>query len=165
MIRLDSPGPVIFRQVRIGQDLVGTEIVEKQVVSIIMREIRGETEIGEKWIILDLCLLCTSFEPCTTILPKRFPELFDFEGHEENTSGLYLAKQKDSRVTRIGRFLRRTSLDELPNLINIVLGHMVLVGPRPEIVAVVKYYKEWEKLKFKVKPVSREWLRSAAGVF
>jgi len=59
---------------------------------------------------------------------------------------------KDPRVTRFGRLLRRTSLDEWPQLLNILRGEMSLVGPRPELAAIVAEYKEWQKLRLEVKP-------------
>ncbi len=60
--------------------------------------------------------------------------------------------QNDPRVTRAGRFLRRTSLDELPQLINVLGGEMSLVGPRPEEEAVVALYDERQRIRLKVKP-------------
>ena len=59
---------------------------------------------------------------------------------------------KDPRVTRFGRLLRRISLDEWPQLWNILRGEMSLVGPRPELAAIVAEYKEWQKLRLEVKP-------------
>jgi len=61
-------------------------------------------------------------------------------------------KRNDLRVTRVGRFLRRHSLDELPQLINILKGEMSFVGPRPEMYFIVKKYNAWEKRRLSVKP-------------
>jgi exopolysaccharide biosynthesis polyprenyl glycosylphosphotransferase len=58
----------------------------------------------------------------------------------------------DPRVTRFGRFLRRSSLDEWPQLLNILRGEMSLVGPRPELPVIVANYREWQKLRLEVKP-------------
>lgn len=63
-----------------------------------------------------------------------------------------LTIHKDSRVTPIGRILRFTKLDELPNLINVIKGEMSLIGPRPEAPNYVKYYTETQKQVLLVKP-------------
>jgi lipopolysaccharide/colanic/teichoic acid biosynthesis glycosyltransferase len=55
-------------------------------------------------------------------------------------------------VTRIGRFLRRYSFDEFPQLINVLLGQMSMVGPRPEMPFLVEQYEEWQKRRLDVKP-------------
>jgi len=60
--------------------------------------------------------------------------------------------KNDPRVTRVGRILRRTSLDELPQLINVLKGEMSLVGPRPEETRVVALYNDWHRLRLAVKP-------------
>jgi lipopolysaccharide/colanic/teichoic acid biosynthesis glycosyltransferase len=67
-----------------------------------------------------------------------------------NGEELYLLD--DPRVTRVGRFLRRTSLDEIPNLMNVLIGQMSLVGPRPPIRYEVEQYDDWALRRLEVKP-------------
>jgi exopolysaccharide biosynthesis polyprenyl glycosylphosphotransferase len=65
--------------------------------------------------------------------------------------------KNDPRVTRTGRFLRRLSLDELPQLFNVVLGTMSLVGPRPELLHLVEKYQPWQRKRFAVPPGITGW--------
>ena len=58
----------------------------------------------------------------------------------------------DPRVTRLGRFLRKSSLDELPQLFNVLRGEMSLVGPRPPIAYEVEYYQDWHRQRLEAKP-------------
>lgn len=69
-----------------------------------------------------------------------------------DTLGGSLTTYRDTRITSIGRFLRWTKLDELPNLINVIKGEMSLIGPRPEAPNYVKYYTEIQKQVLQVKP-------------
>lgn len=65
--------------------------------------------------------------------------------------------EDDPRITRCGRFLRRTSLDELPQLINVLLGHMSLVGPRPDVLPQVANYTAEDRKRLAVKPGITGW--------
>ena len=69
-----------------------------------------------------------------------------------DTLGGSLTTYRDERITSIGRFLRWTKLDELPNLINVIKGEMSLIGPRPEAPDYVKHYTQAQKRVLRVKP-------------
>jgi exopolysaccharide biosynthesis polyprenyl glycosylphosphotransferase len=88
------------------------------------------------------------FRTMITDAEQRLPELIDLSTLNEPAFKI----PNDPRVTRIGRLLRRTSLDELPQLINVVRGDMSLVGPRPEEEAVVALYDERQRARLAVKP-------------
>jgi lipopolysaccharide/colanic/teichoic acid biosynthesis glycosyltransferase len=107
-VKLDSPGPALFRQQRVGRD-------------------------GRRFTFW-------KFRGMFVDARERFPELYDYSYSQEEIQDLRFHPDLDPRVTRVGRFVRRTSLDELPNLINVVLGDMSLVGPRPEIPEMMPYY-------------------------
>jgi len=81
---------------------------------------------------------------------QRFPELYDYS--VEKGLDFYFHFADDPRVTRVGRFTRRTSIDELPNLWNVVVGDMSLVGPRPEIPDVLELYGDYRAEYLSVKP-------------
>jgi len=70
----------------------------------------------------------------------------------EGEEGRVFKLQNDPRVTSIGRFLRKTSLDELPQFINVLRGEMTIVGPRPPLAYELAHYKEWHRGRLTVKP-------------
>lgn len=66
--------------------------------------------------------------------------------------GPIFKNRRDPRITRVGRFLRATSIDEMPQLFNVLLGHMSLVGPRPPLAHEVAKYEPWQRRRLAVKP-------------
>ena len=116
-VRLDSPGPVLFRQVRIGQG-------------------------GREFVML-------KFRSMVVDAEARREELL---ARNQNADGLLFKVTDDPRVTRVGRLLRRFSLDELPQLFNVVSGGMSLVGPRPPLPAEVARYDSSVSRRLLVKP-------------
>jgi lipopolysaccharide/colanic/teichoic acid biosynthesis glycosyltransferase len=71
---------------------------------------------------------------------------------ENEKSGPIFKNKRDPRVTRVGRFLRSTSIDETPQIFNVLLGHMSLVGPRPPVPKEVEQYEPWQRARLTVKP-------------
>jgi lipopolysaccharide/colanic/teichoic acid biosynthesis glycosyltransferase len=116
IIALDSPGPVLFRQSRIG---------------------RG----GRPFVLY-------KFRTMESDAEDRLDELIDLQQLEQPAFKL----ANDPRVTRVGRFLRRWSLDELPQFWNVLRGEMSLVGPRPEEARVAALYSDWHRRRLAVKP-------------
>jgi len=115
-IRLDSPGPILFRQTRVGA--------------------------GGK--LFQICKFRSMHEGAEAEL-ERLRDLNEADGP-------IFKIQDDPRLTRVGRFLRHTSLDELPQLWNVLCGEMGLVGPRPPLPAEVSRYVEWHKKRLEVRP-------------
>lgn len=116
LIKLDSQGPVFFRQDRVGEN-------------------------GRVFTIYKFRTMVASAE-------GLLDELVDLDALEEPVFKL----KDDPRVTRVGRFLRRWSIDELPQFLNVLQGDMSLVGPRPEEVRLVRCYNAWHRQRLLVKP-------------
>ena len=83
---------------------------------------------------------------------EKYPELYKYEYSETEIKKVKFKNSNDPRITRAGAYLRMISLDELPNLINVFKGDMNLIGPRPEIPEMIKYYKPHQLKRFTVKP-------------
>jgi exopolysaccharide biosynthesis polyprenyl glycosylphosphotransferase len=91
---------------------------------------------------------CWKFRTMVVDAEEKRPEL----EHLSEGPGLLFKLKEDPRVTRAGRFLRRYSLDELPQLWNVLKGEMSLVGPRPALPEEVEQFDDWARNRLKVKP-------------
>jgi len=121
LVKLDSPGPVIFRQERVGEN--------------------------------GLHFIMYKFRTMHTDAEKHLGELI-----KTNSNGEIVFKHRDDpRVTRLGRFLRRYSLDELPQFLNVIKGEMSMVGPRPELPLLVDQYAPWQRRRWTVPPGITGW--------
>jgi len=116
LIKLETPGPVFFRQTRIGQ-------------------------YGQPFQIYKLRSMVVDAE-------ERLPDVLP----QSVLPGPAFKIPNDPRVTRLGHFMRRWSLDELPQLWNVLRGDMSLVGPRPEEPRIVALYSDWHRQRLAVKP-------------
>jgi lipopolysaccharide/colanic/teichoic acid biosynthesis glycosyltransferase len=119
LIKLDSSGPIIYRQVRIGQNR-RREDRRKLNFQGELDGRNGDRRNGDR---RKYNMLGNPFYIC------KFRTMVN--GAEEGTGPVW-AKPRDPRITRVGRLLRKKRLDELPQLFNVLMGHMSLVGPRPE---------------------------------
>jgi exopolysaccharide biosynthesis polyprenyl glycosylphosphotransferase len=115
-IKLDSPGPVLFSQIRIGRN-------------------------GEPF----RCYKFRSMIDGAADMQHDLDEL-------NEASGPLFKVRNDPRRTRVGRWIRRFSLDELPQVINVIRGEMSLVGPRPNLPEEVEQYQEWHKKRLTASP-------------
>ena len=116
-IKLDSPGPAIFKQVRVGQH-------------------------GQKFHIYKFRSMYIDAE-------QRLQELMD--RNEMGDSRIFKIKD-DPRITKIGKFIRKTSIDELPQFFNVIRGNMSLVGTRPPTVNEVEHYDRHHFMRISIKP-------------
>ena len=116
LIKLDSPGPIVFRQLRVGKG-------------------------GKPF----------KFYKFRSMRVKAEDDITELSDQNEVSWPLFKIKN-DPRLTRVGSFLRRTSLDELPQLINILKGEMSLVGPRPPLPSEVEKYEPWHMKRLEAAP-------------
>jgi lipopolysaccharide/colanic/teichoic acid biosynthesis glycosyltransferase len=109
--KLESPGPVLYRQTRVGRDGVDFELLKLRTMVV------GAEKMGAGWAV----------------------------------------DQGDTRITRVGRVLRRTSLDELPQLWNVLRGDMSIIGPRPTLRYQVEQYDEHQRRRLDIRPGLTGW--------
>ena len=114
-IKLDSPGPVYFKQERVGKDGKHFKFIKFRSMVVNAEDIRDQLE-------------------------------------NEKEEDILWKIQDDPRITRVGRWTRKFSIDELPQIFNVLAGQMSLVGPRPGLPDEVERYKGWHRLRLNVKP-------------
>jgi lipopolysaccharide/colanic/teichoic acid biosynthesis glycosyltransferase len=154
-IRLESKGPALYRQVRVGQD--GRMFVFFKFRSMYQSEQSVDPvyrEIVAKW--MAGVPLTTEAEPRQTgaaaqVAPGEQPHVQSNGAASAKAAPKYKLKD-DPRITKVGRFLRSTSIDELPQFINVLLGDMSVVGPRPAIPFEVERYEPRDFGRLLVKP-------------
>lgn len=138
-VKLDSPGPAIIRQKRIGENGLPFEMLKFRTMVDVggqRAEVRGKRqEAGDE---------------------KGEEEQENLQSPISNLPPLH-KRPDDPRVTRVGRVLRRYSIDELPQLLNVLRGEMSLVGPRPELPWLVECYEPWQRRRFAVPPGMTGW--------
>ena len=147
IIKMDSPGPAIFKQTRLGRDRRNSHSPQRQ-----SRTGRTTTKTKRLHDLGGRPFVFYKFRTMHADARERFPELYHYEYDDETIKTLYFKIAEDPRLTRVGKHLRKTTLDELPNLINVIKGDMGVVGPRPDIPEMVKYYQSWQKKKFRLNP-------------
>jgi len=135
-IKIESPGPVFFRQVRVGKD--GREFAFLKFRT--MRTINDKEEESH----------------IKNIISRK---------SEVDHKSIIFKMSDNPRITRVGQFLRRTTLDEMPQFINVLKGDMSIVGPRPPIPYEVEIYEEWHKERLKCKPgITGMWQVRGASI-
>ena len=117
IVKITSPGPIIFSQVRVGR-------------------------YGRHFKFYKFRSMYVDAE-------KRKAELLQ---HNESGDGVIFKMKRDPRITPVGRFIRKFSLDELPQLFNVILGDMSLVGPRPPLPSEVRTYTLEERKRLNITP-------------
>jgi lipopolysaccharide/colanic/teichoic acid biosynthesis glycosyltransferase len=140
VIRFDSRGPVLFRQSRLGRDMEPFTVLKVRTMAV-----DSSSELHERYIA----------ELAGSRLNGNGSGNGNGNGrHRENGNGADSIKKLTAapRVTRVGRFLRRTSIDELPQLFNVVGGSMSLIGPRPALEYEIQYYSPLHFKRFDVRP-------------
>jgi anaerobic magnesium-protoporphyrin IX monomethyl ester cyclase len=143
IIRLNSRGPCLFRQTRIGMD---RRTQHRSADNVNWQQNRRETNLGGR------PFTFLKFRTMHTDARERYPELYEYNYSSDEIETLVFKIAEDPRLTGFGKHLRMTTLDELPNFINVLKGDMTLVGPRPDIPEMAQYYQPWQRRKTRVKP-------------
>ncbi len=145
LVKLDSEGPVLFRQERVGYDWR-----RRQIRLFVMHKFRSMVHDAD--------------ESVHRTLVREWVR--GGVAHRTSDGSAELVKlTNDPRITRVGRFLRKTSLDELPQLWNVLKGEMSLVGPRPVPLYEVEEYRPWQRRRLETTPgITGAWQVKGRGL-
>jgi exopolysaccharide biosynthesis polyprenyl glycosylphosphotransferase len=133
LIKLDSRGPILFKQKRIGEN-------------------------GHPFTMFKFRSMRVGADPKVhRVYVKRLIEQNLGPEQVRGSGQRSLKMEHDPRITRVGRIIRKTSIDELPQLLNVLRGEMSLVGPRPPLPYELELYEEWHKRRLEVPPGVTGW--------
>lgn len=149
LIRLDSPGPALFSQPRVAKSKI-VHARDLKGIAGLRPPPDGYDPDGYYYVPQTFRFL--KFRTMFHDAKQRFPELYEYQRNPRTFHHMRFKTDADPRVTRLGQLLRRTTLDELPNLWCVLMGTMRLVGPRPELPELPQNYTPAEMYKFSVKP-------------
>ena len=140
LVKLDSSGPAVFAQVRVGINRRRAKTFNGGGMGVESERRNGD--LGGRPFTM------YKFRSMVQNAEEMLPSLVTLGALSEPVYKL----DDDPRVTRLGRLLRQSSLDEVPQLFNVLKGDMSLVGPRPEALRVVELYGEQHKVRLQAKP-------------
>ncbi|MGH6839162.1 MAG: sugar transferase [Methylocella sp.] len=148
-VRCDSPGPAFFLHQRPGRSRIMRG-----------RDLKGRADLhpppggfdADSLYYVPSYFTLVKFRTMYSDARTRFPEFYAYKYTPDEFRRKYPTIQHDPRVTRVGRVLRKLSVDELPNLWSVLAGDLRLVGPRPEAPEVLRYYSPDEMYKFAYRP-------------
>jgi lipopolysaccharide/colanic/teichoic acid biosynthesis glycosyltransferase len=149
LVRYDSPGPVFFLHQRPGRSRMKRG-----------RDLKGRADLHpppggfdpDSLYYVPSYFTLVKFRTMYSDSRTRFPEFYAYNYGPDEFHRQYPTIKHDPRVTRVGRVLRKLSIDELPNLWSVLAGDLRLVGPRPEAPEVLRYYSPEEMYKFAYRP-------------
>lgn len=149
IIKFDSPGPALFFQQRCSRSKLkrGSNVLEEGIYTI-----KDQNFSPEKQYWVPHLFWFVKFRTMYSDARERFPELYDYNYSEEELKRIAFKGYNDPRVTRVGKWLRESTLDELPNFWNLLTGDMRIVGPRPETCEMIHNYRPDQMRKFTVAP-------------
>lgn len=139
--------------------LHGLQLFIKRIIDLVLSVV-GLIVLSPLFLIIAICIKLDSEGPVFFLQERAGFKgkpfmIYKFRSMVNNAVNMgagYYTGENDPRITRVGRFLRNTSLDEIPQLINIIKGEMSIIGPRPTLMYQVKEYDDFQKRRLLMKP-------------